>query len=162
MSVYSTRDGLDRIRNALAEGRPCQLVVTGSSMWPFLRHRKDAVVLVPVDRDPRPGDILFYQRREDFCVLHRVVRRDANGLLTLCGDAQTHFEPVRPEQVVALVSHVRRGTRLFSCSALPWRFLVALWRWLLPVRNPLLRLGRWAAEKKRKAANIFSRKTPKE
>lgn len=156
MSVYSTRDALPRIRAALADGRPCQLTVTGSSMWPFLRSRKDAVILVPADRDPTPGDILFYLRHEDFCVLHRVIRREKDGLLTLCGDAQTHLESVRPEQIIALVSHIKRGSRLISCRALPWRFFSFLWVWLLPVRRPLLRLGRWFAGCKRRILDIFS------
>lgn len=161
MSVYSTRDALPRIRAALADGRPCQLTVTGSSMWPFLRSRKDTVILVPADRDPIPGDILFYLRHEDFCVLHRVIRREKDGLLTLCGDAQTHLERIRSEQIIALVSHVRRGPRLISCRAFPWRFFSTLWVWLLPVRRPLLRLGRWVAKCKRRKLDIFSCNTSK-
>lgn len=158
MSVYSTREALPRIRSSLADGRPCQLTVTGSSMWPFLRSRKDAVILIPPDREPRPGDILFYLRREDFCVLHRVIRRDADGLLTLCGDAQTRPETVRPEQIIALVSHIKRGQRMFSCRALLWRFFSFLWRVLLPIRPPLLRLGRWAAGLKRRLTALFFKK----
>ena len=159
MSVYSTREALPRIQSILAEGRPCHLVVTGSSMWPFLRSRKDAVILVPADRAPKPDDILIYLRREDFCVLHRVIRREESGLLILCGDAQIQGETVRPEQIIALVSHIQRGGRLISCEALPWRFFSRLWRWLLPVRAPLLRLGRLAAGLKRRILDIFSCKS---
>ena len=156
MSVYSTEDALPRIRAAVEQGRPCRLVVTGSSMWPFLRHKKDAVILVPLNREPQPDDILFYLRRPDFCVLHRVIRREASGLLTLCGDAQTYPETVAPEQILALASHVHRGKRLISCDSSGWQFLSRLWRRLLPIRVPLLQLGRLAASVKRKFLDVFS------
>ena len=156
MSVFSTREGLSHIRAMLAEGHPCQLVVTGNSMWPFLRHRADTVILVPLSRDPRPGDILFYLRREDFCILHRVIRREEDGMLTLCGDAQTYLESVHTEQILGVASHIRRRGRLISCGGPVWTSLSALWRWLLPIRPLLLRLGRAAAGAKHWILNLFT------
>lgn len=157
MSALDPRDALPRIRALLAEEKPCRLVVTGMSMWPFLRHKKDAVILTPLSRDPRPGDILFYERQQNLCILHRVVHRDDTGLLALCGDNQTALELVRPEQVIALVSHVERNGRLIPCRARRLRIPVGLWLWLLPVRRPLLTLGRRLAGLKTRAGAKIAR-----
>lgn len=136
--VLQTAEALARIQADLAAGRSSHLVVTGGSMVPFLRHKKNAVVLTSPTLPYRRGDILLYLRRADWCILHRVVRVKVDGTLVMCGDAQTALEVIRPEQVVAQVSHVRHGARITACSSLPLRAAVALWQLLRPVRRPLL------------------------
>ena len=136
--VLNTDQALARIRADLAAGRSSHLVVTGGSMVPFLRHGKSAVVLTAPQPPYRRGDILFYLRPLGQCILHRVHRVQPDGTLVMCGDAQVFLEPIRPEQVVAQVSHVRRGSRFVPCSSLPLRCAVAVWQALLPVRKPLL------------------------
>ena len=136
--VLQTAEALEKIRADLAAGRSSHLVVTGGSMVPFLRHKKSAVVLTSPTLPYRRGDILLYLRRADWCILHRVVRVRSDGTLVMCGDAQTALEVIRPEQVVAQVSHVRHGARITACSSLLLRAAVALWQLLRPVRRPLL------------------------
>ena len=53
---------LPRITALLEAGSSCRLVVTGNSMLPFLRHKRDAVILSPLSEPARRGDILFYLR----------------------------------------------------------------------------------------------------
>lgn len=136
--VLQTAEALEKIRADLAAGRSSHLVVTGGSMVPFLRHKKSAVVLTSPTPPYRRGDILLYLRRADWCILHRVVRVKVDGTLVMCGDAQTALETIRPEQVVAQVSHVRHGARITDCGAWHLRAAVALWQLLRPVRRPLL------------------------
>ena len=136
--VLQTAEALEKIRADLAAGRPCHLVVTGGSMVPFLRHKKSAVVLTSPTPPYRRGDILLYLRRSDWCILHRVVRVQKDGTLVMCGDAQTALEIIRPEQVVAQVSHVRHGAKITDCGAWHLRTAVALWMALRFVRRPLL------------------------
>ena len=136
--VLNTDEALERIGQALAQNKPCQLVVTGGSMVPFLRHRKSAVLLGSAEAPYRRGEILFYQRPSGQCILHRVHRVMDDGTLIMYGDAQTYPERIAPQQVLARATHVRRGTRFVPCTSLPLRFLVALWQALLPVREPLL------------------------
>ena len=140
-------EALPAIRAALTAGRPCSLTVTGGSMLPFLRPRTDAVILVPVDRPFRPGQILFYLRGEAQCVLHRIHRILPDGTLLLCGDAQAALEPVSPDRVIACVSHVQRNGRLIDCRRPTLRLAVWLWRLLRPVRprllQGLLRVRQW-------------------
>ena len=136
--VLQTAEGLARIRADLAAGRSSHLVVTGGSMVPFLRHQKSAVVLTAPTPPYRRGDILLYLRGPEWCILHRVVRVKVDGTLVMCGDAQVALERIRPEQVVAQVSHVRRGAKITDCRAWYLRAAVAVWMALRPVRRPLL------------------------
>ena len=127
-------EALPRIRAALDAGRPCRLVVTGTSMLPFLRDRQDAVILVPPGNSFQRGDILFYLRSPQVCILHRVHSVRSDGVLLLCGDAQLHLEPIHPSQVIARVSQVERGGKLTDCGKLRLRLPVLLWQLLRPVR----------------------------
>lgn len=134
----SPEQALPRIKNLLAEGLPCRLVVTGSSMLPFLRHKRDAVYLIPADGSIRVGDILFYLRGANAPILHRVHKLLPDGTLIMCGDAQVGLEPIRREQVLAKVSHVERGGKTIPCTHISLRLSVRLWRLMCPLRPYLL------------------------
>ena len=127
----SPAEALPRIMAALEAGRPCRLVVTGTSMLHFLRDKKDAVILTPVTAPIKRDDILFYLRSPQLCVLHRVWQVNPDGSLLLCGDGQTALEPVRREQVIARVSHIP-----------VLKVVTALWRRCFPIRPRLLALLR--------------------
>ena len=131
-------EALPRIKATLDAGRPCRLVVTGTSMLPFLRDKQDAVILTPITGEIRRDDILFYLRSPQVCVLHRVWQVNEDDSLLLCGDAQTNLEPVRKEQVLARVDSVDRKGRLISCQNPGLRFLVRVWQLLHPFRPYLL------------------------
>lgn len=140
--TLSPEQALPRIAARLEAGLPCRLVVTGNSMLPFLRHKRDAVFLIPADADIRIGDILFYLRTPNTPVLHRVHRLIPGDGLIMCGDAQTGLEPLRREQVLAKVSHVERGGKVIPCGTWYLRAAVTLWRWLHPIRPYLLAILR--------------------
>ena len=133
-----TRQMLPKIRLALETAGTCRLEVTGRSMEPFLYEGRDAVLLTPLDRPARRGDILFYLRGTETCILHRVHRVRPDGLLELCGDAQVGLEPVSPGQVLAVVTHIDRAGRQIPCDSLSQRSKAALWQLLRPVRPWLI------------------------
>ncbi len=134
LEKLSPEVALPRMKASLDAGRPCLLWVTGTSMVPILREGRDAVILVPLERAPRRGDILFYLRPGNHCIIHRVHKVCADGSLRLCGDAQTALEPVYPAQFLALVSHIKRPDGLLDCRSVGWRFKCWLWMATRPVR----------------------------
>lgn len=138
----SPAEALPRISSTLAEGRVCRLVVTGTSMTPFLRDRADTVILAPLDGAPKRGDILFYRRPGDICVLHRVHKVRPDGVLLMCGDAQTWLEPIQPAQVVGQVVRVERDGKAIDCGAPSWRLASAAWLALFPLRPRAMALLR--------------------
>ena len=138
MEKTTIQETLPKIRAILQSGQSCRLVVTGNSMRPFLRHEKDAVILAPYQGSAQRGDILFYARAPQVCVLHRVQKVCKDGTLLLCGDAQTQLEPVKPEQIIASVPQIECDGKTVDCSLFSLRTAVWLWQLLRPARPYLL------------------------
>lgn len=157
----------------LDDGKEVLLTVTGNSMCPFLRHKRDQVVLVkPADPTTlQSGDVPLYRRKSGQFVLHRIVERDdgnkrrlygereslpsmhSSSLLTytMLGDAQTVREPnIAPEQIVAVATAFLRKGKRWECRSTAYRRRALRWHRLLPIRAPLVRLYhlRYAAQNK--------------
>lgn len=131
-----------QILQILSRGESCLLTVTGTSMLPFLHHKKDSVLLsAPRKKDLTVGRIVFFRRADGSFFLHRIRRIRKDGSLLICGDAQSWTEVIAPDQVLAVVIAVQRETgRLISVRSLGWRLTSALWYptrpfryWLLPL-----------------------------
>ena len=98
------------------------LVISGSSMYPFLYHRRDTVYLSRVTGPLKVGDMILYRRPSGQYVLHRVIRV-GQGKYDLLGDRQTVIEPGIPEsRVLAIVTAVRRDGKLLKSGSFLWDF----------------------------------------
>ena len=129
------------------------LLVTGGSMVPFLRHRRDVVYIRGTRyQSPRVGDVILFCREGGHAlVLHRVLRRDAGGLFQVGGDGLTWTETVELEQILGVVTRISRdGGKAFPARRLDQRALWGLWWVLRPLRPQLLR---WAAKVHKKRAS---------
>ena len=143
----------ERLAPLLRAGAEVPLVVTGSSMVPFLRDRRDTVYLKSPEYAPiRTGDILFFRRESGQWILHRLHHRTAEGLLVINGDGQTWFETIRPGQVLGVAVKISRdGGAPFPARRWDWALLRRVWKLLLPVRPALLRcFGRMSRQRHRK------------
>lgn len=110
------------------------LVISGSSMTPFLVHRRDTVYLPKADGPLKKGDMALYQRYNGSYILHRVLKADRDSY-TMVGDAQIHPEPgIRPDQVRAVVTAVRRKDKLLHKGCFWWDFFEKVWIRMVPVR----------------------------
>ncbi len=99
------------------------LVVSGSSMEPFLHPGRDVVMLAALgERRVKRGDILLFCRKDGSFVLHRVYRADSGGVWFI-GDAQSFTEgPVPQDRLFARVDRViRRGRTIGRLSPI-WAF----------------------------------------
>ena len=141
----SSAEAMPQILQKLQSNQPCTLWITGTSMVPFLRSEKDAVLLKAFAGEAQKGDILLFKRPNGQYVLHRVHKIDKTGAYHLCGDNQTSMEPVVPEQILAIVTQIQRKGRKFSSSHWLWRLLSGLWMTLFPLRPILLPImhGLW-------------------
>ena len=110
------------------------LVISGSSMTPFLVHGRDTVYLSKVWRSLRKGDMILYRRDSGSYILHRIYRVVEN-CYTLVGDAQTELEyGIRQDQVLALVCAVRRKGKLLKPGSFWWDFFQHVWIRMVPLR----------------------------
>lgn len=131
---------MEPLLGLLEETQSVPLVISGGSMTPFLIHRRDTVYLSKVKRPLKKGDMILYRRDSGAYVLHRIcaVRE---GAFDLVGDAQTAIESgIRPDQVLALVTAVRRKGRLLKSGSFWWLFFEKVWIGMIPLRPALMRL----------------------
>jgi len=138
------------IRLQLETGGKAPLQVTGSSMHPTLRHRKDSVLLVPVVQPLKKGDIILYRRANGAYVLHRIVKRPKGEELVCSGDNQYAPETVAAEQVIAIVAELTRKGKRIPVSKNSYRLYVWLLTALFPVRRPVLALRRMLGKVRRR------------
>ena len=118
----------------LEETSTVPLVITGSSMTPFLVHGRDTVYLSKASHPLKRGDMVLYQRDSGAWILHRVCRAEA-GTYTMVGDNQTLLEPgIRPDQVKAVVTAVRRKGKLLQKGSFWWDFFEMIWIRMVPLR----------------------------
>ena len=123
----------------LEETGSVPLVISGSSMTPFLVHRRDTVYLSKVCRPLKRGDMILFRRDSGDYILHRILRAE-QGIYILVGDAQNWMETVREDQVMATVTAVRRKGKLLTEGSFCWIFFEKIWIRMIPLRHPIMKL----------------------
>ncbi|MGE5653941.1 MAG: S24/S26 family peptidase [Bacillota bacterium] len=122
----------------LAGGGEVTLTVTGSSMFPLLRHRIDSVVMAKAPSGRlRRYDIALYRRKDGTYILHRIVAVEGDCYLAI-GDGQWQGEMVGPDQIIGVVRGIWCSGRYLSCNQLLYRAYAVVWTQLMPLRRYLL------------------------
>ena len=139
MKKVDTFEYVSVLKELVEEGREVSMLISGSSMSPFLCHGRDQVYFKAPDRPLRVGDMVFFQRRSGQYVLHRICKVKDGGYY-IVGDAQTAIEgPVSREQIFALVTRVQRKGRILAPGDFWWEFFARVWVRLIPLRPLLVR-----------------------
>ena len=129
---------LEEYRRILAEEPMVEalpLIVSGSSMTPFLVGGRDTVYLSRLERPVRRGDMLLYLRDNGRYILHRVWKAEKDGTFTMVGDAQTELEHgIREEQIIAIVTSVVRKGKPMALGDFWWEFFAKVWIRMVPLR----------------------------
>lgn len=135
VKVVAPEELMEPLLGLLEETESVPLVISGYSMTPFLVHGRDTVYLSKVNRPLKRGDMILYRRRSGAYILHRIYRVEEDTY-TLVGDAQTLLEPgIRPDQVLALVTAVRRKGKLLQRGSFWWDFFEKVWIRMVPLRS---------------------------
>jgi hypothetical protein len=126
------------------QGKTAWVVVTGMSMYPFLRENLDMVELTRASFPSiKKGDIVLIQRLNGEFVLHRVMKKNPSNLYII-GDAQQWLEgPILENQLKAIVINIRRDNKMISCNNRLLNALVCLWFIARPIRNRLIQIIRY-------------------
>lgn len=133
-----TREYLTVLRELTEEGKEVSLLISGSSMAPFLIHHRDHIYFKKPDRKLRKGDMVFYERPGGQFVMHRICKVRTEGLY-LIGDAQTEIEgPLDESRVFAIVIRVCRKGKILSPGDFWWEFFEHIWIRLIPLRRVLI------------------------
>lgn len=125
---------MEQLLGLLDSAEYVPLNISGSSMTPFLVHSRDTVYLSKVTRPLKKGDMILYRRDNGAYILHRIYRVTPDGYW-LVGDVQILIEKgVRPDQVLALVTAVRRREKLLQPGSFWWDFFEKVWVRVIPLR----------------------------
>lgn len=121
--------------DALREQGQLRLEISGSSMQPLLKAKKNTVHISYLTQDPQWLDVVLFRRGDGSFVLHRILSAGAETY-TLCGDNQTKQEfGITRQQIVGRMEGYYTGERYHSCSAITYRLYARLWNRAMPVRR---------------------------
>lgn len=145
MKTVNTREYVGMLRDLVRQGKSVSLLVSGSSMAPFLIHHRDYVHFRSPERKLKVGDIVFYERDSGQFVMHRIVRvrKSASGspLFDIAGDNQTVIETgVRSDQIFARIYEVQRKGKTLCPGSFWWEFFARVWPRVIPLRRAIARL----------------------
>lgn len=139
-----SKDVFDIMDYLFDNGKTLWIVISGMSMYPFLRESLDMVELKRAEiSDIKKGDIVLIKRLTDEFVLHRVVRKNKSEFYIM-GDAQQWLEgPISGKQLKAVVININRNNKVISCDSFLLKALVRLWFIVRPIRYKLIRVIRF-------------------
>ena len=112
----------------------------GSSMMPFLRHRKDIIEIRKKENERcKRYDIVLYKHANQY-ILHRVLRVLPDGKYIIAGDNNTFLEKdITDDHILGVVTQVIRNGKTIKMD--DWRYLtyVHLWSDFYPIRKGILK-----------------------
>ncbi len=111
-------DLLPIMQEVFDRGSTFRLAPSGRSMLPTIREGVDSVLLTRAEPERvAVGDMVLYRRENGAFVLHRVVRREQDGSLTMRGDNQYSDERgILPSQLIATVLGIYHGETYIPCT----------------------------------------------
>ena len=140
MKMMDTRAYVGMLKELVEQGREVRMVISGSSMAPFLIHGRDSIFFRAPERELWKGDIVFYERPGGQFVVHRICRVHADGY-DIIGDAQTEIEHhVQRKQIFARVTKVERKGKILVPGTFWWEFFAQVLIRIIPLR-PILMHG---------------------
>lgn len=143
----------------LRNGGAVTFTITGDSMRPLLRHRRDKVCIEKPRAYPlKKYDIPLFVRGDGKFILHRIVAVKGSAYVVI-GDNQCAKEyPVLPSQVLGVVSGFWRNGKYISCDDFRYQVYCRLWvsgyplRWLYFKGKRLLSRGKHGRKSATKTA----------
>ena len=140
MKVVDTREYVSVLRDLVREGKEVSMLITGSSMTPFLFHQKDTICFRAPEKPPKKGDMVFFERKDGSFVMHRICRVASEGYY-IVGDAQTEIEgPVEKEQIFAIITKAKRRGKWIGPGNFWWEFFEHVWIHLIPARRIIMKV----------------------
>jgi hypothetical protein len=105
--TFFTADIEETLSRCFEKGGSLTVYPKGKSMLPIIREGLDYVILSPVSQIHKNGIYLFKRPNGEFA-LHRISRIEGDVLI-FRGDAQTVYEKVFTNQLLAYVSGIYRN-----------------------------------------------------
>jgi len=134
---------IPELERLLAQGKEVRFTPSGNSMRPFIEGDCDSVILAPLTREPRRGDVVLAQLANNTYVLHRIIRI-AYPAIILQGDGNlSGEEQCTAEHIIGRVIAIEKpnGHRKPLTRGQLWYALRPIRRYLLKIyRHTLLKM----------------------
>ena len=138
-----TREYVSALKEMVEQGMEVSMIISGTSMEPFLIHNRDRIYFQRINGTIKKGDMVFFQRKTGEYVMHRVMKV-RNQQYYMAGDHQTFLEgPIEEKQIFAKVVSVERAGVWITEEDSIWKFYAVWWRrlfWPRKVVNKLKRI----------------------
>ena len=138
---------IPELARLLKDQKEVRFTPSGVSMRPFIEGDRDSVVLAPMNRPPRVGDMILAQV-ETLCgrktyVLHRLIRIEGETIV-LRGDGNLAGEErCAAGDIIGRVVRIEspKGRKKLLTRAWLWQLLFPVRKWLLKIyRHTYLRM----------------------
>ena len=140
MRAVDTYEYVSVLKELVENGKEVSMLISGSSMTPFLGHQRDYIFFKKPDEALKRGDMVFYQRKSGQFVMHRIYKIKPDGYY-MVGDAQTEIEgPLERNQIFAIITKVKRKGKWIEPGDFWWEFFEKVWIRIVPVRMVTIRL----------------------
>lgn len=113
---------------------PVTIPLDGVSMQPLIRRNRDLVTIVPLDREPIPGDVVLFEQPTGRFVCHRVRQIDGDRVQTLGDNCWNTDAWMDRSQVLGLAVSVERDGRNIALDTDRSRALGRAWMATHPAR----------------------------
>ena len=124
----------------LDNGGDVTFTITGNSMLPLLRHRRDKVCIVKPASILHKYDIILFVRGDGKYILHRIIAAKKKSYKVI-GDNQCTIEyPVYHSQVIGVVKGIWRKEKYIACDSYWYKAYCRLWLLVYPLRYLYLRV----------------------
>jgi hypothetical protein len=113
----------------LKSGSSVNFTPRGVSMLPMLHDNTDIVVLSKATGKLKKYDLpLYYRKKTQKYIMHRVVRVEKNGTYTMCGDNQIWREyGVTDDEIVGVVTEFVRNGKRYSVNSFGYKLYCRFW-----------------------------------
>ena len=112
------------------------VVPAGVSMLPLIRGGRDDVIITPVDREIKRGDIVLFRRDDGANVMHRVFRFPGGRIETFGDGCASPDAPVLREQIWGIAAKLIRDGKTYNLDSAAARAQGYIWWIIYPFRRP--------------------------
>lgn len=126
----------------------------GVSMMPLLRQGKDVMLIEKCEPPYKKYDAVLFRRNNGQYVLHRIMRV-MDGSYYIIGDNCISGETVRQEQILGVLTGVKRNGKLIREDDRLYRCYVRFWWAIFPLRKVWMRLRPYLGAVKRRLKKLL-------
>ena len=139
MKTVDTKEYISMLRTLIEEGKQVSMIISGSSMAPFLIHARDHICLKSPSGELRKGDMVsISEATVNMSCTVFIMLKMKNIILSVT--AQTVIEgPIQREQIFAIIIKVKRKGKWIVPEDFQWKFFAHIWPNIILYAGPSLK-----------------------